>query len=356
MAAVVDGLNLSGDDIPGSSSRRPGPDVEPDTPLPADPVLRVENLRTVFRLPGRTVRAVDDVSFSLHPHRILGLAGESGSGKSVTSLSLMRLIPEPPGRIEAGRAFLAGRDILALPEAEMRRVRGRLISMVFQEPMTSLNPVFTAGYQVDEVLRLHLGLGRKEARERTIDLFDRVGIPDPSRRHGEYPHRLSGGMRQRVLIAMALAGEPRVLIADEPTTALDVTIQAQILDLLDRLRRETGMATLFITHDLGVLARIAYEVAIMYAGRIVERGLAEDVLRRPWHPYTEGLLASLPSRAAKVSGRLRSIPGGVPDLGDLPPGCAFEPRCPRRQEICRREPPPEEEKTPGRTARCWVAP
>ncbi len=322
----------------------------------AEPVLRVESLRTVFRLPGRTIRAVDDVSFSLHPGRILGLAGESGSGKSVTSLSLMRLVPDPPGRIESGRALLDGRDLLSLPESEMRRVRGRLVSMVFQEPMTSLNPVFTAGHQVDEVLRLHLGLGRREARELTIDLFARVGIPDPGRRHGEYPHRLSGGMRQRVLIAMALAAGPRVLIADEPTTALDVTIQAQILDLIGRLQQETGMATLFITHDLGVLARIAREVAIMYAGRIVERGTAADVLRDPWHPYTEGLLASLPSRAAGASGRLRSIPGTVPDLGDLPPGCAFEPRCPRRADICGRQAPPEEEKTPGRTARCWVAP
>ncbi len=322
----------------------------------AEPVLRVESLRTVFRLPGRTVRAVDDVSFSLHPGRILGLAGESGSGKSVTSLSLMRLVPDPPGRIESGRALLDGRDLLSLPESEMRRVRGRLVSMVFQEPMTSLNPVFTAGHQVDEVLRLHLGLGRREARERTIDLFARVGIPDPERRHGEYPHRLSGGMRQRVLIAMALAAGPQVLIADEPTTALDVTIQAQILDLIGRLQQETGMATLFITHDLGVLARIAREVAIMYAGRIVERGTAADVLRDPWHPYTEGLLASLPSRAAGAAGRLRSIPGTVPDLGDLPPGCAFEPRCPRRADVCRASAPPEEEKTPGRTARCWVAP
>ncbi len=321
-----------------------------------DPVLRVEGLRTTFRHASRITRAVDDVSFDLWPAHTLGLAGESGCGKSVTALSLMRLVPAPAGRIEAGSVLLDGRDLLLLPEEQMRRVRGRELSMVFQEPMTSLNPVFTIGRQLAEVYDTHFGSSAREAHDEAVALMSRVGLPDPQRRFREYPHQMSGGMRQRVLIAMALAGRPKVLIADEPTTALDVTIQAQILDLIDRLREELGMGTLLITHDLGVIAEVAHRVAVMYAGRIVETGPVGTILGQPWHPYTEGLLQSLPSRRGKPGTRLPVIPGTVPDLSALPPGCAFEPRCYRREEICRRERPPLERKGEDQEARCWVPP
>jgi oligopeptide transport system ATP-binding protein len=321
-----------------------------------EPVLRVEGLCTVFRQGARIARAVDDVSFDLWRSRTLGLAGESGCGKSVTSLSLMRLVPSPPGHIEAGRVLLDGRDLLALSEEEMRRVRGREMSMVFQEPMTSLNPVFTVGRQLAEVYRTHFGLGARAAREEAVGLMSRVGLPDPGRRFREYPHQMSGGMRQRVIIAMALAGRPRILIADEPTTALDVTIQAQILDLINRLREELGMGTLLITHDLGVIAETAHRVAIMYAGRVVETGPVETIFNRPWHPYTEGLLRSLPARRGRPGARLPVIKGTVPDLADLPQGCAFQPRCPRREEICLQERPPLETKGEDQAARCWVPP
>jgi oligopeptide/dipeptide ABC transporter ATP-binding protein len=320
-------------------------------------VLRVEGLRTVFRTGRATRVAVDDVSFALGRGETLGLAGESGCGKSVTSLSLMRLVPSPPGTIESGRVILEGTDLLSLPEEEMRRVRGGRLAMIFQEPMTSLNPVFTVGRQVAEVFAVHSGIEGREARARVVDLLARVGLPDPARRCDEYPHQLSGGMRQRAMIAMALAGSPAVLIADEPTTALDVTIQAQILELVDGLRRELGMATLFITHDLGVIARTAQRAAVMYAGRIVETAPCRDLFGTPWHPYTSGLLDSLPSRnRGDGRGRLASIPGSVPDLADLPTGCPFHPRCARRRPVCRELLPPLEEKSPGHWARCLVAP
>jgi peptide/nickel transport system ATP-binding protein len=324
---------------------------------PADAILRVESLRTYFGEGDGVKKAVDDVSFELERARTLGLAGESGCGKSVTSLSIMRLVPQPPGRIVGGRVILDGRNLLDISGEEMRKVRGRDISMIFQEPMTSLNPVFTVGAQLAEVFETHLGAGRNEARARSAELLARVGLPDSESRLREYPHQLSGGMRQRVLIAMALAASPRVLIADEPTTALDVTIQAQILELIDGLRAELGMGTLLITHDLGVMAEVAHSVAIMYAGRIVESAPRAVIFSRPFHPYTIGLLASLPSAAGGGRGeRLNVIPGVVPDLADLPPGCSFEPRCPRRREICRREPPPTEAKEEGHYARCWVPP
>jgi oligopeptide transport system ATP-binding protein len=321
----------------------------------AETVLQVSGLRTTFRSGDRVTRAVDDVSFHLDRGETLGLAGESGCGKSVTSLSIMRLVP-PPGRIEAGRVLLDGRDLLTLPEEEMRAVRGRRISMVFQEPMTSLNPVFTIGRQLTEVFETHFGRARREARRDAVELLRRVGLPDPGRRFDEYPHQMSGGMRQRVLIAIALGGRPDVLIADEPTTALDVTIQAQILELIDGLRLELGMGTLLITHDLGIIAGTARRVAVMYAGRIVETGPASEVFARPWHPYTEGLLRSLPSGRTSGGGRLTVIPGTVPDLAVLPPGCSFEPRCQRRVPACREAPPPFEEKAPDIFARCIVPP
>ncbi len=320
-------------------------------------VLKVKGLKAGFQV-GQTIRmAVNDVSFEVIPSETLGLVGESGCGKTVTALSIMRLVPGPAGRILGGEILLEGRDLLSLSEEEMRRVRGKDVSMVFQEPMTSLNPVYTVGYQLVEVFETHFDLRGKEARGKAVELMSRVGLPDPERRFSEYPHQMSGGMRQRALIAMALAGQPKVLIADEPTTALDVTIQAQILDLINQLRDEMGMGTLMITHDLGVIAETAHRVAVMYAGRIVEEAPSATLFKGPYHPYTEGLMRSLPSVSDPGgSRRLSVIPGTVPDPGDLPPGCPFEPRCHRRREICRREDPPTEIKAPDHRARCWVEP
>jgi peptide/nickel transport system ATP-binding protein len=297
------------------------------------PALEVAGLRTVFRLNRRDVVALEDVSFTVAPRETVALVGESGCGKSLTALSLMRLVPQP-GRVAAGRIVLDGTDLAALPEAEMTRLRGDRISMIFQEPMTSLNPVMTVGEQIGESLRLHRGMPRDAARRRTIELLDLVRIADPHRRVDEYPHRLSGGMRQRVMIAMALALEPRVLIADEPTTALDVTIQAQILDLLRSVQQILGMALVLITHDLGVIAQLADRVLVMYAGRVVEDAPVETLFERPEHPYTLGLFGATPA-AGRPRTRLREIPGMVPGLMQRPGGCVFADRCDRMEDACR---------------------
>jgi oligopeptide/dipeptide ABC transporter ATP-binding protein len=318
------------------------------------PILQVEDLRTHFTTDDGVVRAVDGVSFDVGAGETVALVGESGCGKSVTALSILRLVPEPPGRIAGGRVMFRGRDLLALTPAEMRRVRGREISMVFQEPMTSLNPVFSCGEQVAETLVLHERLGGRAARARAVELLRLVGIPAPEQRAAEYPHQLSGGMRQRVMIAMALACRPALLIADEPTTALDVTIQAQILELLRRLQDELGMAVLLITHDLGVVAETADRVVVLYAGQVVESCDAADAFRRTGHPYTAGLLASLP-RLGSRGGRLRVIPGQVPDAARFPAACRFHPRCPAVQERCRTVDPPLEPLGGGHQARCWRA-
>ncbi|HEY5998677.1 MAG TPA: ABC transporter ATP-binding protein [bacterium] len=320
-------------------------------------LLEIEDLRVEFTVKGRSFAAVSDVGLKLDRGRTLGLVGESGSGKTVTSLAVLRLVPAPAGRIAGGHIWFQDRDLAALPEKEMVAIRGRDISMVFQEPMTSLNPVFTAGDQVAEVYRIHLRLGRREAFERAVEMLKKVGIPDPARRAREYPHQMSGGMRQRVLIAIALACRPALLIADEPTTALDVTVQAQILTLMEQLRDEMGTALLLITHDLGVVAESADDVAVMYAGRIVEQAACRPLFESPWHPYTEGLLRSRPVLGRRGTGRhLDAIPGTVPDLRHPLPGCPFEPRCPRRQGICVERMPQLEEKSPGRLARCWIPP
>ena len=322
-----------------------------------EPVLRVHDLKTYFvtdRGSG-TARAVDGVSFELAAGETLGIVGESGCGKTVMSLSILRLIPEPPGHILPGSFIeFEGTNLLTLPPRELRAVRGNRIAMVFQEPMTSLNPVLPVGAQVAEAALVHQKLSRADARMRTIDLLRLVGIPDPETRVDDYPHQLSGGMRQRVMIAMALICHPQILIADEPTTALDVTIQAQILDLLGRLRRELNMAVLLITHDLGVVAGSADRVVVMYAGQVVETAATRALFATPQHPYTEGLLASIP-RLDQPRERLRSIPGSVPPATAWPAGCRFHPRCPYAWDKCRTEEPPLlETGTPGHSARCWL--
>jgi peptide/nickel transport system ATP-binding protein len=325
----------------------------------ADVLLDVEALRTYFFLRGGTLKAVDGVSFQLRPHETLAIVGESGCGKSMTALSLMRLIPDPPGKIVGGAVKLDGRDLLALDETEMRRVRGKDVSMIFQEPMTSLNPVMTIGNQIAEALLLHEGLSRREALRRAVDILRLVRIPEPEQRLKQYPHELSGGMRQRVMIAMALACNPKVLIADEPTTALDVTIQAQILDIILDLQKKLGTALILITHDLGVVAETAQRVIVMYAGKKVEEAPVGELFARPLHPYTHGLMASIPRldlmRGAgdSTKQRLQEIKGIVPPLTNLPPGCAFAPRCPFADERCRREAPAYEEKHPAHWAACW---
>jgi oligopeptide/dipeptide ABC transporter ATP-binding protein len=316
-----------------------------------DPLLRVERLTTTFDTADGQVPAVDDVSFEIRAGETLGLVGESGSGKSVTALSIMRLV-QPPGRIAAGRVLFSGRDLLALPEREMRAVRGAGISLVFQEPMTALNPVFTVGDQIAEALVVHDRASGREARAQAIELLRSVRIPNPEARVGDYPHQLSGGMRQRVMIAIALACRPSLVIADEPTTALDVTIQAQILDLLREMKAAYNLSLFLITHDLGVIAETADRVAVMYAGRIVETGPVRAILRTPQHPYTRGLLASMPGKA--TGRRLHAIDGSVPLLGRLPSGCAFHPRCPDRFEPCTAAPPPDYAVGPDQTARCYL--
>ena len=324
----------------------------------AGPVLEVNALKTYFFTRSGAVKAVDGVSFALARGETLAIVGESGCGKSVTALSLMRLIPDPPGRIVAGSIRLDTVDILGLDDDEMRAMRGRDISMIFQEPMTSLNPVMTIGRQLGEVLSLHQTLTKSELRTKVVELLSLVRIPEAAQRARQYPHQLSGGMRQRVMIAIALACNPKVLIADEPTTALDVTVQAQILELIVDLQKKLGTAVILITHDLGLVAQTAQRVIVMYAGRKVEEAKVEALFAGPQHQYTRGLMASLPRLGllrgeTASSGRLQEIPGMVPPLTNLPPGCAFAPRCPRADERCAAENPPYEEKTAGHWAACW---
>jgi oligopeptide/dipeptide ABC transporter ATP-binding protein len=332
--------------------------------LDPDILLEVDDLRTYFFADVGVVKAVEGVSFRARQGGTLAIVGESGSGKSVTSLSIMRLVASPPGRIVHGDIWFRGKDgqvknLARLDEPAMRRIRGNDIAMIFQEPMTSLNPVFTVGDQIAEMIRLHLGRSRREAMDRAAAMLEEVGIAEPRRRLREYPHELSGGMRQRVMIAMALCCSPALLIADEPTTALDVTIQAQILDLMRRLQRghEVAMSILFITHDLGVVAEMADRVVVMYGGRVVEEATVTELYRRPRHPYTMGLLESIPrvDYAALDAGhtkRIKAIPGNVPNPVDLPPGCPFEPRCRFAIEDCSRAVPPLEETGDGHRARC----
>ncbi len=322
-------------------------------------ILEVEGLQTYFFTREGIVKAVDDVSLYLNKGETLGVVGESGCGKSITALSIMRLVPDPPGKTIAGSVILDGRNLLELSDDEMRKVRGNEISMIFQEPMTSLNPVLTIGQQIGEALILHQGLNKAEAMARAVEMLDLVRIPEPVQRVREYPHQLSGGMRQRAMIAMALSCNPKVLIADEPTTALDVTIQAQILDLIANLQEKLGTAVILITHDLGVVAETARRVVVMYAGRKVEEASVENLFAEPLHPYTHGLLASIPSldvmrgEAVEASERLNEIPGIVPALNNLPPGCGFAPRCPHADDQCMAAYPPYEEKRANHWAACW---
>ena len=325
-----------------------------------EPLLRVEHLTTTFDSDAGPVAAVNDVSFDIHAGETLGLVGESGSGKSVTALSILRLV-QPPGRVAAGRVRLSGRDLMALDERAMREVRGASIALVFQEPMTALNPVFTVGNQIAEAMLVHGRATKSEARAQAIELLRKVRIPNPEATVDDYPHQLSGGMRQRVMIAIALACRPSLVIADEPTTALDVTIQAQILDLLREMKSAFNLSLLLITHDLGVIAETADRVAVMYAGRIVETGPVRAILRSPQHPYTRGLLASMPPGPPGPSGpagergrRLQAIDGSVPMLGHLPPGCAFNPRCPDRFEPCTAAPPPDYAAGRDQLAKCYL--
>jgi oligopeptide/dipeptide ABC transporter ATP-binding protein len=320
------------------------------------PLLEVKGLKTYFYTEDGVVRAVDGVNFEVYPGEVLGLVGESGCGKSVTSLSIMRLISKP-GRIDEGQILLDGEDLLKLPEEEMIKVRGNRISMIFQQPQTALNPVFKVGDQLAEVLDVHQDLGKEAGWKRAIALLKMVGVPDPERRVEAYPHELSGGMAQRVMIAMALACVPELLIADEPTTALDVTIQAQILDLMRDLRREMGTSVILITHDLGVVAEMAERVAVMYAGEIVEQTDVNSLFDQPLHPYTQGLIGSIPI-LGEIKEKLDVIPGSVPNLVNLPPGCRFAPRCQARFKynctICAEVKPELEEVKPGHSVRCWL--
>lgn len=318
-------------------------------------LLDVINLETNFVSEEGVVKAVDGVTLHLNEGDTLGLVGESGCGKSVTALSIMRLIPDPPGKIAGGKIIFERRDLLKLKEAEMRKIRGNKISMIFQEPMTSLNPVFKIGDQISEVVRLHQGLSRRDAIDISIGMLKLVGFPSPETRIREYPHQMSGGMRQRVMIAMSLACNPKLVIADEPTTALDVTIQAQIMDLMNRLKEETRMSIILITHDLGVIAETAQYVAVMYAGKIVEYSNVNDLFENPRHPYTIGLLNSLPRMNGGQRGkkRLEVIPGMVPGLSDLPKGCRFSPRCKHVMSVCAEHEPELKEETDGHLVSCW---
>lgn len=315
-----------------------------------DLLLDLRNLQTYFFTSDGLAKAVDGVSYQLHRGETLGVVGESGCGKSVSALSVLRLVPDPPGRTVGGEIFFEGTNLLTLSRAEMRRIRGNEIAMIFQEPMTSLNPVFTIGNQIAEAIILHQGLSKRDALGKSIDMLKKVGIPSPERRVHEYPHQLSGGMRQRAMIAMALSCNPKLLIADEPTTALDVTIQAQILDLMFGLKEELGMAIMLITHNLGVVAETARRVVVMYSGKVVEEGPVLEIFKAPQHPYTQGLLRSLPRLEEKAAGkkvRLQEIIGIVPSPYNLPTGCKFHPRCPKAQAICREKEPPLEQ-LPGR--------
>ncbi len=325
-----------------------------------DKILEVKNLQTSFFTDRGELKAVDSVSFDLYEGKTLGIVGESGCGKSVTSLSIMRLIPNPPGRVVGGEILYKGRDLLKLGMEEMRKIRGNEISMIFQEPMTSLNPVFTIGNQLIEAILLHQDLSKTDAVHKAVEMLKLVGIPAPEKRIKDYPHQLSGGMRQRVMIAMALSCNPKILIADEPTTALDVTIQAQILDLLRDLQQKTGLSLLLITHDLGVVAEMAHEVVVMYAGKVVERASVMDLFRAPAHPYTQGLLNSIPVLSRDPTGkvkksRLEPIPGIVPSLFDLPQGCRFQERCKNVASECKGEEPLLRSFASNREVRCVKA-
>ena len=317
-------------------------------------ILEVEDIRTRFHTRDGTVHAVNGISFDLDEGELLGVVGESGSGKSVTMMSMLKLLPMPPAEIVSGQVRLEGNDLLRLDPNDLRRVRGAEVGFVFQDPMTSLNPVLTVGYQLIEPLRVHLGMSRAAARRRAVDLLDRVGIPAAASRLDDFPHRFSGGMRQRVMIAIALACNPKVLIADEPTTALDVTIQAQILDLVKRLRRESGMAIIWITHDLGVMAGLADRVMVMYGGLVVERASAAKLYKHPRHPYTRGLLRTLPRLDGTRADRLESIPGQPPSLAEPPNACPFAPRCGHAFERCWRENPALDMVVDGHEVACWL--
>jgi peptide/nickel transport system ATP-binding protein/oligopeptide transport system ATP-binding protein len=321
-----------------------------------DVILKVSNLQTYFNTPQGTVRAVDGVSFEVKRGKVLGLVGESGCGKTVTALSILALLPRVGLEVFTGQIRYRDIDLLELTPMQMQKIRGKCISMVFQDPLSALNPVFTVGEQIAETLRLHLKMNRREARGKSIELLKRVGIPSPEKRYQEYPHQLSGGMRQRVMIAMAISCNPDVILADEPTTALDVTLQAQILDLLHDLREQIGMSMVLISHDLGVIAEMADEVAVMYAGQIVEYASTSKLFTDPLHPYSRGLLSSLPrsESSEEKAERLMAIPGAVPALHSPPPGCKFHPRCGLAEEICHREEPVLEEKARQHSVRCWM--
>lgn len=318
----------------------------------SEQLLAVRNLKTYFYTQDGVVPAVDGVDFSVNRGKTLGIVGESGCGKSVTSLSVMGLIPNPPGKVVEGEIMFEGKDLTKAHEADMRHIRGNEISMIFQEPMTSLNPVFTIGDQIMEAIILHQKLAKKDARERSIDMLKLVGIPAPEKRIDEYPHQMSGGMRQRVMIAMALSCNPKLLIADEPTTALDVTIQAQILDIMRKLQRDIGMAIMLITHDLGVIAEVVERVVVMYAGKVVEEAPVGELFAKPLHPYTLGLLGSIPM-IDKKSDRLKVIPGVVPNPMNMPAGCRFNPRCEYVMDICREKQPELKAIGPDHQVRCW---
>ena len=323
----------------------------------ADRLLDVKNLKTYFFTDEGVVRAVDGVDLYINQGETLGIVGESGCGKSVTALSIMRLIPQPPGKIVDGQILYNGLDLVTIPANKLRKIRGKEISMVFQEPMTSLNPVFTCGEQIAEALRLHEGLGRRDAMDKTVEMLKVVHIPNAERRVKEYPHQLSGGMRQRVMIAMALSCSPNLLIADEPTTALDVTIQAQILELLNELKTKLKMAVMLITHDMGVIAETAQRVVVMYAAKVAEEAPVGDLFKEPLHPYTQGLLRSIPriDLAATEHLRLETIPGTVPTLrGEIAPGCRFAPRCPFVKSVCTEQDPVLKEVKPGHKVSCWL--
>jgi peptide/nickel transport system ATP-binding protein len=334
--------------IATSAARVMAPETEP-------PLLDVRRLSVALAAGEKEIGIIDEVSLSVGRGETLALVGESGSGKSVTALAIMQLLPMPPARISGGEIDFDGRDLLQVPPKEIRRLRGKEISMIFQEPLTSLHPAYTVGDQIVEVLRLHGFASQRQARAKALEMLRRVRIPDPERRIDEYPHRMSGGMRQRVMIAMALACNPRLLIADEPTTALDVTVQAQILELLRQMQAQYRVAIILITHDLNVVAEVAHEVAVMYAGRVVERAPVVDLFDNPQHPYTVGLLAAAPT-LRRTAGELPSIGGQVPDAASYPSGCRFHPRCPFAVEHCRHESPPLGEVKPRHWSACWRAP
>ncbi len=331
--------------------------MSPEANVGTRTILELRDLHTHFHTPDGVVKAVDGVTYSLSEGETLGVVGESGCGKSVTALSILRLIPEPPGRINGGIIF-EGQDLLKMKQKDLRKIRGNAISMIFQEPMTSLNPVFTIGFQIAEAVMLHQGMNKKDALDKSAEMLDLVGIPLPRQRIREYPHQLSGGMRQRVMIAMALSCNPRILLADEPTTALDVTIQAQILELMLKLKEDLGTAIILITHDLGLVAETCQRVVVMYAGKVVEEAPVEEIFANPLHPYTVGLLNSIPRLKTKADGlakvRLQEIPGIVPSLHRLPTGCSFNPRCSEVQARCREEEPQLREITPGHKVRCLL--